>query len=131
MRSFAIVVVLLALATVAVLETGCTPMANGEPPPPLGPALVTKPQTLNFSALGASAAQTLVITLPAQQNVAPSETDNCTQGAIRVVNVSSPTAPQGGTSTVIVTPQANGSCTLTFSRPGILPAMVPVSVAAS
>ncbi len=94
------------------------------------PLLVTKPQTLTFTALGTSAAQTLIITLPSQQNAAPSETDNCTQATIRVVNVSSPTTPQGGTSMVTVTPESNGSCTLTFSgKSGVGPAMVPVRVA--
>ncbi len=134
MRSFTIIVVLLALATLVVLETGCSSRecACLPGPPHLAPALVTKPQLLTFSALGTSAAQTLVITLPTQQNIVPSETDNCAQGAIRVVNVSSPTAPQGGASTVIITPEANGSCALTFSgKPGVAPAMVSVSVAAS
>ncbi len=95
------------------------------------PAFAAKPQALTFNALGTAAQQTVTINVPSQQSAAPTESDNCTQGATRIVNVNSPTEPQGGTSTVAVTPVANGSCALTFSGgPGIAGVTVPVTVAA-
>ncbi len=88
-------------------------------------------QSLTFSAFGTSAQQTVTITLPPQQNGAPTESDNCMQGATRIVNVSSPTQPQNSTSTVIVTPLANGSCVLKLAgNPGVPGNSVSVSVAA-